>query len=391
MPNSISRREFARRASALAVAPAALDLDALSALHGPRPERVPGSPKPAWDGYADAMVVDCLGSPGPFNVMDRMGSPLTAEMVENARQSGMTGISVTLNGGGAGHSAFDATVAGIAYFTREVASHADVFMQVRTVADLHEAKRTGRVGLIFSFQDTTMLEGQVDRLDLFHDFGVNVIQLTYNLRNEVGDGCLETGNGGLSKFGRDVVARMNELGIGVDTSHCGQRTTAEAIEVSTSPVAVTHSACQAVFMHPRSKRDEELRAMAEGGGVIGIYLMPFLNAEGPATTEHLMQHIEHAVNVCGEDHVGIGSDNSTTPTDATPEYRAGLEAFAAERQRLGIGAPREYELLFVPELNTPRRMEQIADALLARGHSESRVEKIIGGNWELYFRDVWGD
>lgn len=337
------------------------------------------------------MVIDCLGSPGPFNVQGRMDEPLTPEMVENARVSGMTGISVTLNAGGAGHSAFDGTVAGIAYFTREVARHPDVFMQVRTVADLHEAKRTGRVGLIFSFQDTIMLEGDVSRLDLFDDFGIKVMQLTYNLRNEVGDGCLEAGNAGLSKFGRDVVARMNELGIAVDTSHCGQQTTADAIAASTQPVAITHSGCQAVFVHPRSKRDEELRAMADGGGVIGLYLMPFLNAEGPPTTADLVRHIEHAVNVCGEDHVGIGSDNSITPTDANAAYRAGLEAFAAERQRLGIGAPREYELLFVPELNTPRRMEQIADALLAKGHGETRVEKIIGGNWARYFRDVWAD
>jgi membrane dipeptidase len=353
-----------------------------------RRDRVTGS-KPAWAGYADAMVIDCLASPGPFNVTDRMGRPLTVDMVENARGSGITAVSVTLNQGGAGHAAFDGTVAGIAYFQREVARHADVFMQVRTVPDLLAAKEAGKVGLIYSFQDTAMLEGDLGRLDLFDDFGIKVIQLTYNLRNQVGDGCLETGNSGLSKFGRDVVARMNELGIAVDVSHCGQRTTAEAIETSTRPVAITHSGCQAVFMHPRSKRDKELRAMADGGGVLGVYLMPFLNAEGPATTEHLMQHIEHAVNVCGEDHVGIGSDNSITPTDATPEYRAGLEAFAAERQRQGIGAPREYELLFVPELNTPRRMEQIADALLARGHSESRVQKIVGGNWERYFRDVW--
>jgi membrane dipeptidase len=389
MSERLSRREFTRRASAMAAVPLMADLDAL--VEGPHAHGLTAVvARAAWDGYAEAMVIDCLASPGPFNVMDRMGQPLTAEMVENARGSGITAVSVTLNQGGAGHSAFDATVAGIGYFQSEVARHPDVFMQVRTVADLHRAKETGRLGLIYSFQDTAMLEGDVSRLDLFHDFGVKVIQLTYNLRNEVGDGCLETGNGGLSKFGRDVVARMNELGIAVDTSHCGQRTTAEAIETSTQPVAITHSACQAVYEHPRSKRDEELRAMADGGGVIGIYLMPFLNAEGPATAEHLIQHIEHAVNVCGEDHVGIGSDNSITPTEATAEYRAGLEAFAAERQRLGIGAPREYELLFVPELNTPRRMEQIADAMLARAHSATVVEKVIGGNWERYFRDVWG-
>jgi membrane dipeptidase len=118
-------------------------------------------------------------------------------------------------------------------------------------------------------------------------------------------------------------------------------------------------------------------------------MMPFLNAEGPARAEHFIAHVEHAIRVCGEDHVGVGSDNSTTPTVADETYRRTLRAFADERARRGIGAPREYEVLFVEELNEPRRMETIADRLLARGHSEARVEKILGGNWLRLFSDVW--
>jgi len=129
--------------------------------------------------------------------------------------------------------------------------------------------------------------------------------------------------------------------------------------------------------------------MADKGGVIGIYMMPFLNAEGPATLEHFMQHVEHAIRVCGEDHVGIGTDGSIVPVVADASYHEWLRATAEERQRDGYGAPREDEVWFIPELNGPRKLEKVADALLERGHSERRVEKIIGANFVRLFDDVW--
>jgi membrane dipeptidase len=342
-----------------------------------------------WAGYSEATVIDALASPGPFNVQNRIGAHLSEEMVANAAASGITAVNVTVSGGGEGDGAFIDTVRHLGYWDREIATHPDVLMKVRDMATLDTANTTGRVGLIMGFQDTTSLGTDIARLDIFDDFGVRVIQLTYNVRNAVGDGCLQAENGGLTPFGRDVVARMNELGMLVDLSHCGMATTADGIAHSNAPVSITHSGCRAVYEHPRSKPDDILRALADGGGVLGIYMMPFLNAEGPATADHLYQHIEHAVNVCGEDHVGIGSDNSITPTVADEAYRSGLKAFDEERQRLGIGAPREYELLFVPELNEPQRMGMIADGLLARGHSEARVEKIVGGNWARLFGEVW--
>ena len=369
----ISRREFARMSAGAVLVPFPFVL----------PQRR------HWPGYARAIVVDALASPGPFNVPDRTGSPLTAEMIRNARDSGITAVNVTVSSGGPGHESFDGTVRELGYWTREIATHPETLVQVRNVSGIRAAKESGRLGLIFGFQDAAMLESDLDRIQLFHDFGVRVIQLTYNLRNELGDGCLEPGNAGLSRFGQAAIERMNDLGILVDLSHCGQQTTADAIRIGSGPVAVTHSGCNTVFEHPRNKRDEELRALAAKGGVIGIYMMPFLNASGPARLEHFLQHVEHAINVCGEDHVGVGSDNSITPTIANDAYRKQLADFAVIRQSRGIAAPREDEVLFVEELNLPRRMETIADALLARRHSETRIEKILGGNWLRIFETTW--
>lgn len=344
---------------------------------------------PPWPGYEQAMVIDCLASPGPFNTPARTGAPLTDEMIANAVSSGITAVNVTVSAGGAGHASFDNTVAEIGYWERELQTHPQALLKVRSVADLVEAKRTRRLGLIFGFQDAVMLEGDVNRLTLFHRLGVKIVQLTYNGRNLLGDGCLEPDDAGLSRHGRDVVARMNELGMLVDTSHCGTQTTNDAIEVSRFPVAATHSGCKGVFDHPRSKSDETLRRLSAKGGVIGIYMMPFLNAAGQPTGDDLVRQIEHALKVCGEDHVGIGSDLSITPHRVTPEYERAHRQFVADRQRAGIAAPREEDYMFVADMNTPRRLELIADRLLARGHSTARVEKVIGGNWLRLFREVW--
>lgn len=378
----LSRREFARLAVSLPLAGSAL-------LRGSWPARRGTPLDRRWNGYRDALVIDGLASPGPFNVPNREGMPLSEEMVRHARASGITAVNLTLDHSGEGHASFDTAVSSVAFWERELDAHPDALMKIELATDVRRAKESARLGLIFGFQDSAMLEGDLERLQLFYTFGIRVIQLTYNGRNLAGDGCLEPANAGLSRFGHRLVERMNAMGILVDLSHCGQRTTADAIAASSKPVAVTHSGCSAVFEHPRSKRDQELRQLANKGGVIGIYLMPFLNPAGPPTADDVVRHIEHAINVCGEDHVAIGSDQSITPIQVTPEYREAIRRFAAERRRLGIGAPREDELIFVPDLNSPRRMELIADRLLERGHGEMRVEKILGTNLARLFREVW--
>lgn len=389
---ALTRRRFAKT---MIAAPGLLAVSACGDRSGGDPDASPAGDAMAggsgWAGYDDAIVIDALASPGPFNVPDRIGQPLTSEMVANAAASGITAVNVTVSGGGDDpDAAYAATLEHLAYWQREVEAHPDVLAMAANVAEIEAAKAAGKLALIMGFQDTFMLGTDLARMDEFQGMGVPIVQLTYNLPNLVGEGCLSPDNGGLTDFGRELVGHMAATGVLVDLSHCGQRTTAEAIAESPVPVSITHSGCAAIYQHPRSKQDAELRAMAEKGGVIGIYTMPFLNAEGPATAEHFFTHIEHAVNVCGEDHVGIGTDNSITPTIDDEAYRTTLQGFADERQRLGIGAPREHELLFVPELNDPMRMSMVADGLLARGHSEERVAKILGGNWMRLFKEVWG-
>jgi membrane dipeptidase len=374
------RRDFAKLAGAAAFAPRSALLDRVTRHAETARDHA------AWPGYDRAIAIDCLASPGPFNTPDATANPLTPEMIANAKGSGITAVNVTVSSA----SSLGAAFKDMAYWERELQVHPDVFTKVYSVADLRRAKETKRLGLVYGFQNATMLEGDPMNVDVFQRFGVRIIQLTYNDRNLLGDGCLEPANAGLSRYGRDVVGRMNEMRVVVDLSHCGLQTTSDGIATSSRPVAITHSGCRAVFDHPRSKTDDILRALASKGGVIGIYMMPFINAEGQPMAADLVRQIEYAVKVCGEDHVGIGSDLSITPHVVNAEYESRHRRFVEMRKARGIAAPREEDFMFVKDLNTPRRLEQIGDQLLSRGHSTARVEKIIGGNWLRLFGEVWG-
>ncbi len=381
-----TRRDAVTRLAGAVALPAMGAAVPFGSAVAPDERDAPAAAHAAWPGYERATVIDCLASPGPFNSVQPR-TPLSEAMVRNAAQSGITGINLTVNG-----DDFASTVRSIGAWERELNLHGDVLMRVRSVADLAEAKRTKRLGLIYGFQGVQPIGSDLSTVAMFAAYGVKIIQLTYNTRTLVGDGSLEPGNAGLSTFGRDLVAEMDRQRVLVDLSHCGQRTTADGIATSTRPVAITHSGCAALADVPRNKRDVELKAMADKGGVIGIYLMPFLTPGRQPTLDDVVRHIEHAVNVCGEDHVGIGSDLSITPHDVTEEYKREHREFVARRQKAGIAAPGEDPevYFFVPDLNTPRRLERIADALLARKHSEARVEKIIGANFQRLMREVWG-
>lgn len=380
----ISRREFGRIAFGAALAP---HLGGLPP--GPRAERPPtsaGGPPAAWPGYARAIILDFLASPGPFNTPISVPQ-LTPDMLRNAAASGITAVNLTIGG-----REPEAVAADLAKWDRDIAAHPDVLMGIRSVADLRAAKTSNRFGLIYGFQDTVAIGDDLGRIADYHGRGLRIIQLTYNVRNLVGDGCLQPENGGLTAFGRDVVAELNAKRIIVDTGHTGIRSTDEAIEASTAPIAISHSGCRAVADRPRSKPDATIRKLADRGGVMGIYLMPFLSMHGQPTSDDVIRHIEHAVNVGGEDHVGIGSDLSTTPHVVNAEYMKVHRDFVEGRLKAGIAAPGEDPAvpMFVTDLNSPRRLEIIAEKLAARKHPAARIEKIIGGNFLRLCRDVWG-
>jgi membrane dipeptidase len=344
---------------------------------------------PIWSGYKNAIVIDACGGVGREGRAPDHPT-LTNEELTEAKKTGLTLINYTVGTVGSYANDFKETIDNIAWWDREIANHSDVLMKVTSGAQIDEAKRTNRVGIMFGFQDTTMYGENLDRFDLFHNFGVRIIQLTYNRRNLMGDGCLETGNAGLSTLGREMVAKMNERGCLVDLSHCGQRTTREGIETSKRPVAITHSGCTAIADMPRNKRDEEMKLLADRGGVIGIYIMPYLRTSGQVMADDLIKHIDYAVNVCGEDHVGIGTDGTTSSIKVTPEYKKAFADEIAERQKRGISAPGERpdSFTFAPDLNTTSRFEKIAALLSQKGYSDARIEKILGANFARLFRDV---
>jgi len=378
MPDQLTRRGFlvsGTAAAGIALAPRVL-----------RAQPAPATAE-RWKRYGAAFVIDALGGPG------RGEGALDASDLADIRASGMTAVNLTLGSVGKLAGAFEDAVQAITATNKEIAAHPDVLMKVTHGAQLDEAKRTSRLGIIYGFQDTLMYGDDLERFEVFHQLGVRIVQLTYNRRNLMGDGCLEPGNAGLSRLGRDLVARMNERGALIDLSHSGQRTTHEAIEASSRPVAITHSGCAALTESPRNKRDEELRLLADRGGVVGIYMMPFLRTEGQVQGDDVIRHLEHALKLCGEDHVGIGTDGSISAVNLTPEYKKRFAEFVAERARLGIAAPGERpdSYLFAPDLNTPRRFEDLALRLSRRGHPDARIEKVLGGNWARLFRDSFAE
>jgi len=331
--------------------------------------------------YRNAIVIDSLCSP----FVDSETSP-GPDLVKTVRDSGITAINWTVS-----ERDFERTVRSIASLEALVEKYPDAFTIIRRQPEIEAAKRSGRVGIMPGFQYTAFLEEDPERIAMFRNLGVRIMQITYNTRSIFGDGCLEPGNAGLSTEGLAALRKMNDIGIAVDLSHSGYRTTSDAIAASAKPVLITHSGCAAVYPHPRNKPDEILRTLAERGGYFGVYLMPYLVASPTIPThQHVLDHLIHAINTCGADHVGIGSDGSIEAVVLTAEQKAVFDADIAQRKKLGIGAPGEDRYPWVPDLNGPTHMEMIAEELSRRGQPSSVIEKVLGLNFQRIIGEIWG-
>ena len=318
---------------------------------------------------------------------------LAAREIESITASGLTACHLTIGDIGSMPplQAFESAIRAADHFDRQVELNPQSLKKVRSADDIRKAKVAGKMGLIYGLQDGVSFEDDLDRLSALHRAGVRVIQPTYNRRNLLGDGCMEPADAGLSLGGATAFERMCELGITIDLSHCGRRTTADAIAAATRPVSFTHTGCFALVEHPRHRTDEEMWAVADSGGIIGIYIMPYLAKGAQPSAADLIQHLEYAINVAGEDHVAVGTDGYVMSTTLSEEYKQMFRENVRKRKELGIGAPFETEqgYLFASDLNHSRRFETLADLLLDRGHSEARVEKILGANLLRVFSDTW--
>jgi membrane dipeptidase len=331
--------------------------------------------------YQNSIVIDSLCAP-----LTDPDAPVTPDVLQAVRQSGITAVNFTIS-----DPTFEGTVGNIALVETLVEQHPEAFLIVRQHSDIARAKREDKIGIMPGFQYTAFLEEKPDRIEMFRQLGVRIMQLTYNNRSIFGDGCLEPGNAGLSKAGIAAVKKMNDVGVALDLSHSGYRTTSDGIAQSSKPVLISHSGCAAIYAHPRNKPDEILKALADRGGYFGVYLMPYVVASPTVPTrEHVLDHVVHAINVCGADHVGIGSDGSIQKTVLTPEQKTAFDQDIARRKKLGIGAPGEDRYPYVPDLNGPDHMELIAIELAKRGQPAPVIEKVLGANFQRVIGEIWG-
>ena len=338
--------------------------------------------------YARAFVIDAMG--GIYDDVP-MEAPPSQRLLSDIRASGVTAVSMTLSVGTEGDRMMKA-IRKIAALDEKCLSAPDALMRVRTVADLKRAKATGRLGLIYNVQDTSLLENDITRVEVLKNFGLRQMQLIYNIRNQAGDGSVEAANSGLSNFGRELVDEIARQHLLLDLSHGGQPTIAEAIERAKAPPSISHTGCRDLADLPRNVYDRELKALADKGGVVGIYFMPFLKVDGVANKDDLIAHIEHAVNVCGEDHVGLGTDGGITGIVIDDAYREAQRKEFEERKAHGLNAPGERPdwIQAIPEYNDPKRFAHLAQDLSRRGWPAARIDKVLGGNWLRIYGEVWG-
>jgi membrane dipeptidase len=320
--------------------------------------------------HAASIVIDGLN-------VSRWGE----EVFRGWQRGGLTALNATL----AVWQHFRGTIDEIATWHGYFRQYPEILAPVHGVDDILRAKASGRVGVIFGFQNATPIEDRLEYLSIFHALGVRVIQLAYNDRNYVGDGCLERNAAGLSEFGVAVVQEMNRLGILIDLSHVGYRTSMEAIETSARPVAITHANPRSLCDHPRNKTDEELKALAARGGVIGATIYPrFLRRGSAATIDDVVDVVEHLAGLIGVDHVAIGTDF----TEGQPDDFFRWTHTGKLKTRLNM--PLELPVINPLGIRSPAEFPNFTDRLLARGWSPGDVQKVLGQNWLRLFREVWG-
>jgi membrane dipeptidase len=267
----------------------------------------------------------------------------------------------------------------------------DDLLLVRRAADFQLAKRSARLGIYFHFQGADPIEDTLDLVDLYKALGVGMVQLTYNIKNRVGDGCEERTDSGLSRFGLRLVERLNQARVIVDCSHTGLRTSLDAIEHSQSPVVLSHSNIASVHPSPRNVPGELMDAIAASGGVMGMVGFPgMVSSSTNPSLDQFIAHIDAAVERVGIDHVGLGLDYYTGQAGVVSDevaLRGYQEAINAGIWTTAYPPPPHH----YPEgIETPRTLPNLTGRLLGRGYSQPDIRKLLGENWLRVMRTVWG-
>lgn len=379
---TISRRGFMQAGGTLASSAAlAWALPALGSA-----KDVPVLMKEADDLYARAIIIDMLAD----EYRDESG-------LKFIKNSGVTCISTTLGvrrpedpKGSYMLNAFpfSAAVEDCTAWNKFIADHGTSLVAARSMADIRRAKQEGKNAVMFNFQNCP-IEGRLENLEVFQALGVRTMQLTYNERNDLGDGSTERTDAGLSTFGVAVVERMNELRIMVDSAHSGNQTSIDAVEFSKLPSVFSHSNCAALNQHPRNKTDEAIRKLAAKGGVMGLTTVNVMvKRDLPVTMSDFIDHIDHIVKLVGIDHVALGSDTLVRGWPSDPKDKE--EFLAAYGEPYFKDSYRFRYPLGTDGLNDEHKWKYLTGGLIKRGYKEEAILKILGGNWLRVFGEVIG-
>jgi len=332
------------------------------------------------DIFKSSIIIDDLSGFDPKPSLPDAGFSVVKE-------SGITIVGPTL-GDVEPETAFHTTVEELGKTAELISRYPDRMMLIRSFPDIAKAKQENKLGVLANVQNSACIGRDLKNLDLFYSLGLRQIQLTFNWRNWVGDGCTERTQAGLSYFGVDMVKRMNELGMIVDVGHTGYQSTLDAVEVSGKPIVYSHTNCKALCDHPRNKTDEQIKALARKGGVIGLSCFNWFVSDRPRSTlDDLLNHFDHVAKLVGTDYIGIGSDFSVAGWP-------GREPDAEWESHRKIYSEREWKTIkgrfppYINEVNNPRRYHTIAEGLQKRGWKLEDIAKILGLNLVRVYKEV---
>jgi membrane dipeptidase len=266
-------------------------------------------------------------------------------------------------------------------------AHQREVMVIRAIADIDAAHREGRVGLVFGLEAATPIENEIDRLDVLYGLGLRQIGIAYSDANALGSGLSETTDGGLTALGHRAVTRMNKLGLAIDLSHSGDRTSLDVCRHSDRPVFLTHAGARAVWEIARMKPDDVLRAVADSGGVIGMSAAPHttLSHNHPQhTIESVMDHFTYIADLVGIEHVAFGPDTLYGDHVALHRIFAHLLSISAARR------PEFEPVSYVDGLENPtENFPNICDWLVAHDYSDDEIKAVLGGNIYRALQAIW--
>ena len=283
-----------------------------------------------------------------------------------------------------GTNAYDSAVNYFGGVNSLIAGAEQYFMRIDSVADFRRVKSNGKIGILPGIQNAEHFRRPAD-IEFFFNIGQRVSQLTYNSRNLIGNGSTERRDEGISDFGIAIINQMNTVGMAIDVSHCGDRTTLDAFEISKKPVLITHSNCRALADgHPRTKSDDAIRAVGKAGSVMGITgVRNFVSAKEPTTVESVIDHFDHVKKLIGVEHVGVGSDVDLDGyDDLEPAALQSLKASYKDSYRFR-------DKIDIEGLDHPKRMFDLTEGLIRRRYSDAEITGILGGNFARVLGEIW--